>query len=99
MQIGQRIILRDTVLDSNHLHKETLTLKEANVPVTTEAGLFYCSHFLKEMYHGEIYHPDSTMTDTWYAKGVGLIRERYSKWLNGKKIDRGGMDLKSYKVN
>ena len=99
LTIGQSFVFRDTVLETSTIDKAILTLTETSVPITTEAGTFSCFHFIQENYKGDITHPDSSKTDQWYAKGIGMIRNRYSEWHDGKKADHGGLDLKSYKIN
>jgi len=98
LKVGESIAFLDTVYDGSYLHKIVFFLKDTKAPVTTKAGSFECYHFQQVTLRGDNIHPDTALTDLWYAKGTGLVKTRYSKIADGKTVDLGGMDLSSYKV-
>ncbi|HET9136306.1 MAG TPA: hypothetical protein VFO76_06710 [Candidatus Kapabacteria bacterium] len=98
LTIGETVVFLDTLYNGSYLHKIVFLLQDTKAPITTRAGLFECYHFQQQTYRGNGSHPDTTVIDLWYAKGIGLVRNRYSKVAYGKKIDQGGMDLITYKI-
>jgi hypothetical protein len=98
LKVNESTVFMDTLYDGSYLHKIIFVLKDSKTSVTTRAGSFECYHFQQLTLRGNNIHPDTTVNDLWYAKGTGLVKNRYSKMVDGKQIDQGGMDLTAYKI-
>ncbi len=95
LTIDEPFVLQ-AVTTGSTVDKAILTLAEENTSITTDAGTFNCFHFVETDYKGDLNHPDTSMVDQWYAKNIGMVRNRYSEWKAGVLKEHGGWDLQSY---